>query len=71
MYNDYIIKLASCLFADRILKNWDKKTLVIDDVEDQADKCISIACCFWGRIKATLPPEPPIEILKKNEDETN
>lgn len=70
MYNDYIIRIASRLFAGRMQDKWEQHTPTSNEAEQTADVCISLARTFFSRVQSTLPPEKPFEILEDADNET-
>lgn len=68
MYNDYIIRIASQLFTERIrysslYMNRDDVLKDKEQVERHADTCLTLAELFFDRAKTILPPEKPFELL--------
>lgn len=71
MYNDYIIRVASLLFTNRLQQLADLEHLTDDAARHQADACIALARIFFERVQATLPPEKYFELLDDADPEHN
>lgn len=74
MFNDYIIRIASRLFTERVRYSslYMNREDVLKDkeqVERHADTCLTLAELFFDRAKAILPPEKPLEILEDTDNE--
>lgn len=71
MYNDYILKVATLLFTNRLKQLGDIARLTDDVARQQADASIAIARIFFERVQATLPREKPFELLDDADFQAN